>query len=159
MGDTSPNGCFFHCHVSFRGCNPGGDRFISIYSIATPKQPTKVKFSWICFCWWFFYGLGSHGMKISMFSPPFGRRCLVHFIQASNGQANPSFTGFTEGHVVGRYWILSLSYLWVAWSCRKSCGKLGGFWWIIPISQWLITIVSRSPNWGCSLFKWPFHGL
>ena len=28
-------------------------------------------------------------------------------------------------------------------------------WRIIPFSKWLITMVSKSPNWGCSLYKWP----
>ena len=28
-------------------------------------------------------------------------------------------------------------------------------WRIIPFSTWLITMVSKSPNWGCSLYKWP----
>ena len=30
-----------------------------------------------------------------------------------------------------------------------------GSWSIIPFSKWLITMVSKSPNWGCSLSKWP----
>ena len=33
-------------------------------------------------------------------------------------------------------------------------------WRIIPNSKWLITMVSKSPKWGCGTpFKWPFHGL
>ena len=32
-------------------------------------------------------------------------------------------------------------------------------WRIIPVSKWLITMVSKSPKWGCSPYKWPFHGL
>ena len=28
-------------------------------------------------------------------------------------------------------------------------------WRIIPFSKWLITMISKSPNWGCSLSKWP----
>ena len=32
-------------------------------------------------------------------------------------------------------------------------------WRIIPNSKWLITMVSKSPKWGCSPSKWPFHGL
>ena len=28
-------------------------------------------------------------------------------------------------------------------------------WRIIPFSKWLITVVSKSPNWGCSPSKWP----
>ena len=31
-------------------------------------------------------------------------------------------------------------------------------WRIIPFSKWLITMVSKSPNCGYSLSKWPFHG-
>ena len=37
-------------------------------------------------------------------------------------------------------------------------------WRIIPVSKWLITMVSKSPNWGCGTpYKWPnsmayFHG-
>ena len=27
-------------------------------------------------------------------------------------------------------------------------------WMIIPVSKWLITMVSKSPNWGCSPSKW-----
>ena len=30
-----------------------------------------------------------------------------------------------------------------------------GTWRIIPFSKWLIIRVSKSPNWGCSLYKWP----
>ena len=26
---------------------------------------------------------------------------------------------------------------------------------IIPFSKWLRTMVGKSPNWGCSLYKWP----
>ena len=32
-------------------------------------------------------------------------------------------------------------------------------WRIIPFSKWLITMVSKSPNWGYSPSKWPFYGL
>ena len=32
-------------------------------------------------------------------------------------------------------------------------------WRIIPVSKWLITIVSKSPKWGYSPYKWPFDGL
>ena len=28
-------------------------------------------------------------------------------------------------------------------------------WRIIPVSKWLITMVSKSPNWGYSPYKWP----
>ena len=28
-------------------------------------------------------------------------------------------------------------------------------WRIIPVSKWLITMVSKSPKWGCSPYKWP----
>ena len=31
----------------------------------------------------------------------------------------------------------------------------GHTWRIIPFSKWLITMVSKSPNWGCSPSKWP----
>ena len=30
-----------------------------------------------------------------------------------------------------------------------------GTWRIIPVSKWLITMVSKSPNWGYSPYKWP----
>ena len=33
--------------------------------------------------------------------------------------------------------------------------KDGGAWRIIPVSKWLITMVSKSPNWGYSPSKWP----
>ena len=32
-------------------------------------------------------------------------------------------------------------------------------WRIIPVSKWLETMVSKSPKWGYSPYKWPFHGL
>ena len=39
-------------------------------------------------------------------------------------------------------------------------GEFEGTWRIIPFSKWLITMVSKSPNWGCGTpSKWPFHGL
>ena len=28
-------------------------------------------------------------------------------------------------------------------------------WRIIPFSKWLLTMVSKSPNWGWSSYKWP----
>ena len=28
-------------------------------------------------------------------------------------------------------------------------------WMIIPVSKWLITMVSKSPKWGYSPYKWP----
>ena len=28
-------------------------------------------------------------------------------------------------------------------------------WRIIPVSKWLITMVSKSPKWGYSPYKWP----
>ena len=31
----------------------------------------------------------------------------------------------------------------------------GGAWRIIPVSKWLITMVSKSPKRGYSLYKWP----
>ena len=31
-------------------------------------------------------------------------------------------------------------------------------WRIIPFSRWLITMVSKSPNWGGSPYKWPING-
>ena len=33
--------------------------------------------------------------------------------------------------------------------------NMGYTWRIIPISKWLVTMVSKSPNWGCSPSKWP----
>ena len=30
-----------------------------------------------------------------------------------------------------------------------------GTWRIIPVSKWLITVVSKSPKWGYSPYKWP----
>ena len=38
-------------------------------------------------------------------------------------------------------------------------GKPRHTWRIIPASKWLVTLVSKSPKWGDSLYKWPFHGL
>ena len=32
---------------------------------------------------------------------------------------------------------------------------LDNTWRIIPVSKWLTTMVSKSPNWGCSLSKRP----
>ena len=29
-------------------------------------------------------------------------------------------------------------------------------WRIIPVSKWLISMVSKSPKWGYSPYKWPF---
>ena len=34
-------------------------------------------------------------------------------------------------------------------------GWLGYTWRIIPFSKWLITIVSKSPKWSYSPYKWP----
>ena len=28
-------------------------------------------------------------------------------------------------------------------------------WRIIPVSKWLVTMVSKSPKWGYSPYKWP----
>ena len=28
-------------------------------------------------------------------------------------------------------------------------------WRIIPVSKWLVTIVSKSPKWGYSPYEWP----
>ena len=33
--------------------------------------------------------------------------------------------------------------------------KDGTTWRIIPVSKWLITMVSKSPKWGYSPYKWP----
>ena len=33
--------------------------------------------------------------------------------------------------------------------------RVWGAWRIIPLSKWLITMVSKSPNWGYSPYKWP----
>ena len=33
--------------------------------------------------------------------------------------------------------------------------NLQGAWRIIPVSKWLITMVSKSPKWGYSPYKWP----
>ena len=35
-------------------------------------------------------------------------------------------------------------------------GYKGDYTWrIIPFSKWLITMVSKSPKWGYSPYKWP----
>ena len=31
----------------------------------------------------------------------------------------------------------------------------GVAWRIIPVSKWLVTMVSKSPKWGYSPYKWP----
>jgi len=37
---------------------------------------------------------------------------------------------------------------------------LGFTWRIIPVSKWLITMVSfKSPSWGYSISKWPISWL
>ena len=33
--------------------------------------------------------------------------------------------------------------------------KPEGTWRTIPVSKWLITMVSKSPKWGYSPYKWP----
>ena len=33
--------------------------------------------------------------------------------------------------------------------------RKAGTWRIIPVSKWLITMVSKSPKWDCSPYKWP----
>ena len=37
---------------------------------------------------------------------------------------------------------------------REIGGKDPITWRIIPFTKWLITMVSKSPNWGCSFYKW-----
>ena len=34
-------------------------------------------------------------------------------------------------------------------------GLFRSTWRITPVSKWLMTIVSKSPKWGCSTSKWP----
>ena len=43
------------------------------------------------------------------------------------------------------------------WKWRgKWWGSLGGTTWrIIPVSKWLVTMVSKSRKWGYSPYKWP----
>ena len=31
-------------------------------------------------------------------------------------------------------------------------------WRITPVSMWLLSMISKSPKYGCSPSKWPFHG-
>jgi len=38
---------------------------------------------------------------------------------------------------------------------HKNVGERVDTWRIIPFRNWLITMVSKSPNWGSSLSKWP----
>ena len=42
---------------------------------------------------------------------------------------------------------------------QKTVEKQAFTWRIIPVSKQLATMVSKSPNWGCSPSKWPFHSL
>ena len=35
------------------------------------------------------------------------------------------------------------------------CMAFATTWRIIPFTEWKITMASKSPNWGCSLYKWP----
>ena len=37
----------------------------------------------------------------------------------------------------------------------KICKNVHHAWRIIPVGKWLITMVSKSPKWGYSPYKWP----
>ena len=39
------------------------------------------------------------------------------------------------------------------WVSEKT--SIGSTWRIIPVSMWLITMVSKFPKWGYSPYKWP----
>ena len=48
------------------------------------------------------------------------------------------------------------------WPCAQQMNNwavggsnLANAWRIIPVSKWLITMVSKSPKWGYSPYKWP----
>ena len=70
---------------------------------------------------------------------------------------------------MGRRRCLTNSHLWrkVGWNPNAAIGVLEklfssllmtaelGTWSIIPFSKWLITMVSKSPNWGYSPSTWP----
>ena len=41
------------------------------------------------------------------------------------------------------------------WTYFTTHGKAVPTWRIIPVSKWLVTMVSKSPKWGYSPYKWP----
>ena len=68
---------------------------IMIYHILSSNPFTRDLELWF---WWFFYGLGSHGIHhpSNIIKPPFMKICLVHFFQASNNEIQAIDLYFSE---------------------------------------------------------------
>ena len=48
--------------------------------------------------------------------------------------------------------VIFLTYLAVPFSNLK---KTMATWRVIPVSEWLIAMINKSPSWGYALSKWP----
>ena len=114
---------------------------ISIY-------PIPSMYGYICICWIFMINVGKYTIHGWYGYGNFEGNSLikVHCLGWSN--ESPAVGGAS------------------GWGLRPSGGShpegtaeckttLVSAWRIIPFSKWLITMVSKSPNWGCSLYKWP----
>ena len=85
-------------------------------------------------------------LAASILSGGGGRLDPTHLILHGNGCNIPS----------SRNWVsknAGLSYQCCGWGNLSEFGvwwnMLGGSWRIIPVSRWLVTIISKSPKWGC----------
>ena len=53
------------------------------------------------------------------------------------------------------HWSLPSTKWTTTWRCLSTKElQWVTAWMIIPVSKWSITMVSKSPNWGCSPSKW-----
>ena len=61
----------------------------------------------------------------------------------------PPFSGAKSCSFQGGYISINLGFL------PNKLNTVVTTWRIIPVSKWLITMVSKSPKWGYSPYKWP----
>ena len=74
----------------------------------------------------------------SSFTENPSNQCLIHSKQDCMNCLNSCVDAFAGGSCCDVWWCF--------WNPT---------WRIIPFSKWLITMISKSPNWGCSPSKWP----
>ena len=77
----------------------------------------------------------------SSFTENPSNQCLIHSKQDCMNCLNSCVDAFAGGSCCDVWWCF--------WNPT---------WRIIPFSKWLITMVSKSPTWGCSPSKWRIKG-
>ena len=116
-------------------------------------------------CKWVILTTLLNGMILQEWSPQlFNHLLITHDFARKNTKKNHlpqlhlALTGSSGGRVVSKSATYRQSLTWLSRTLRDGSDRkeMVSYLEDHPISKWLISMVSKSPNWGCSLYKWPF---